>query len=134
MEKPEKDQKQLVDELRVQWRTLWRNRIQDKVRAEGIANLDYSLLSVERGTVIIASRGYQPLDFYEILRQHGVRNADNMVPSNPSVGGWGKFIRSVLRKQRFTRRKRPAPPELNRRKGQQQKKAGKGWLHTRMQQ
>lgn len=132
MEKPKTDRKKLVDELRVQWRTLWRDRIDDKVKAEGIANMDYSLLFVERGTVIIASRDYKSLDFYEILEQHRVHNADNVVPPNPSVGGWGKFVRSVLKKQDFIRREKPAPPELNRKKGQQQKKGGRGWLHIRM--
>jgi hypothetical protein len=132
VEKPKVDREQLVGELVVQWRTLWRDRIDDKVRAEGIANMDYSLLFVERGTVIIAPRDYKPLDFYEILEQHRVHNADNMVPPNPSVGGWGKFVKSVLRKQSFIRRERPAPPELNGKKGQQQKKGGRGWLHIRM--
>jgi len=133
VEKPKINRKQLVDELKVQWRTLWRDRIDDKVKAEGIANIDYSLLFVERGTVIIASRDYKPLDFYEILEQHGVHNADNVVPPNPSVGGWGKFIRSVLRKQSFIRRDRPASLELNRKKEHQQKRGGRGWLHIRMQ-
>jgi len=133
VEKPKIDPKQLVDELRVKWRTLWRDRIDDKVRAEGIANTDYSLLFVERGTVIIATRDYKPLDFYEILEQHRVRNADNVVPPNPSVGGWGKFMRSVLRKESVIRRERPAPPEPNHKKEQQQKKGGRGWLHIRMQ-
>lgn len=134
MEKPKIDKKQLVEQLRVQWKTLWRNRIQDKVKAEGIANLDYSLLFVERGTVITASRDYKPLDFYEILEQHNVRKADNVIPPDLSVGGWGKFVRSVLRKQRVIRGQRPAPPKMNRKKDQQQRKGGKGWLHVKMQQ
>ena len=127
------DWKRLVDELKVQWRTLWRDRIEDKVRAEGIANLNYSLLFVERGTVIIATRDYKPLSFHEILEQHKTHDVDNAIPTSPSVGGWGKFVRSVLSKQkRFTRRNRPAPPEPNRRKDQQRKKGGRGWLHFSM--
>jgi len=133
VEEPKVNREQLVDELKVQWRTLWRDRIDDKVKAEGIANTDYSLLFVERGTVIIASRAYKPLDFYEILEQHRVHNSDNVVPPNPSVGGWGKFIRSVLRKQSFIKRERPAPPEPNGKKEQQRKKGGRGWLHIKMQ-
>ena len=132
MEKLTINRKQLIGELKVQWKTLWRNRIDDKVRAEGIANTDYSLLFIERGTVIIASRDYKPLDFYEILEHHSVRDADNVVPPNSAVGGWGKFIRNVLRKQSFIRRERPAPPKLNPKKEQQQKKGGKGWLHIKM--
>ena len=123
--------KEFVDELRVQWKLLWRNRIDDKVRAEGIANQDYLELFVERGTVIVATRDYKPPDFVEILQQHLSSDVEKMVPPNPAVGGWGKFIRSVVSKQRrFTRRR--AWPEPDRKKGQQRKKGGRGWLHFRM--
>ena len=56
-----------VDDVRAEWRLLWRNRIDDKVRAEGIANRDYSLLFVDRGTVIVATKDFKPLNFKEIL-------------------------------------------------------------------
>jgi len=123
--------KEFVDELRVQWKSLWRDRIDDKIRAEGIANQDYSKLFVERGTVIIATRDYKPPDFVEILEQHISSDAEKLVPPSPAVGGWGKFVRSVLSKQKgFARRL--APPEPNRKKDQQPKKGGRGWLHFRM--
>ncbi len=122
------DWKQLLEELKMQWRILWRDRIDDKVRAEGIANRDYSLLFVERGTVVVATRDYKPLDFVEILKQHKPSDVENAAPPSPSVGGWGKFIRGVISKQkRFTRR-RPAPLEPKK-KVQQLKKGGRGWLH-----
>jgi hypothetical protein len=35
---------------------LWKERFDDKVRAEGVANRDYSSLFVEKGTVIFATR------------------------------------------------------------------------------
>jgi len=123
--------KEFVDELRVQWKLLWRDRIDDKMRAEGIANKDYSKLFVEQGTVIIATRDYKPPDFVEILRQHISSGAENLVPPSPAVGGWGKFARSVLSKQRGLTR-RPAPPEPDHKKDQQLKKSGRGWLHFRM--
>jgi len=123
--------KEFVDELRVQWKSLWRDRIDDRVRAEGIANEDYSRLFVERGTVIVATRDYKPPDFVEILQQHLVSDAERLVPPDPAVGGWGKFMRSVLKKQRGLPR-RPAPPKPRRKKGQQPKKGGRGWLHFRM--
>jgi len=123
--------KEFVDELRVQWKLLWHDRIDDKVRAEGIANQDYSKLFVERGTVIIATRDYKPPDFVEILRQHELSDTDKLVPPNPAVGGWGKFMRSVLSKQKNLTR-RLAPKELDRKKDQQLKKGGRGWLHFRM--
>jgi hypothetical protein len=123
--------KELVDELRVQWKLLWRDRIDDKVKAEGIANQDYSKLFVERGTVIIATRDYKPPDFAEILQQHISPDTERIVPSNPAVGGWGKFVRSVLSKQKGLAR-RPPPRKPERRRDQQPKKGGRGWLHFRM--
>ena len=126
--------KEFVDDLREQWKLLWRNRIDDKVRAEGVANQDYSKLFVERGTVIIATRDYKPPDFVEILQQHmSARDAERIIPPNPTVGGWRKFIRSVMSKQRhLMRARRRAPPEQDHKKGQQLKKGGRGWLHFRM--
>ena len=123
--------KEFVDELRAQWKLLWRNRIDDKVRAEGIANQDYSKLFVERGTVIIATRDYKPPDFVEILQRHISSDAEKLVPPNPAVGGWGRFIRSVISKQRHLIR-RWVPPEPVRKEDQQLKKGGRGWLHFRM--
>ncbi len=123
--------KEFVDELRVQWKLLWRNRIDDKVRAEGIANQDYSKLFVEQGTVIFATRDYKPPDFIEILQQHISSDAQKVVPPNSTVGGWGKFIRTALRKQKHLTRKW-VPPEPDRKKDQQLKKGGRGWLHFRM--
>jgi len=122
--------KELVDELKKQWSTLWRERIDDKVRAEGVANKDYEKLFVERGLVIVATRKFKPLSFSEVLERHKPSDMVDAVPSNPSVGGWGKFIRNVLSRERlFTKRVRPMPPELLRREKQQLKKGGRGWLH-----
>jgi len=122
-----------VEDLKKDWKTMWRDRIDDKVRAEGIANRDYSRLFVERGTIVIATRDYKPPNFVEILEQHKPPDAERLVPPSPSVGGWGKFIRSVLSKQkRFTRRRRPEPG-LGRKKKQQLKKGGRGWLHFEWQ-
>ena len=122
----------VVGDVREEWRVLWRDRIDDKVRAEGIANQDYSLLFVERGTVIIATRDFKPLDLREILRLHEIQNVERVVPPHPSVGGWGKFARTVLDKQkRFRKWKEPAP-RRNREKNLQLKKGGRGWLHCHM--
>lgn len=121
-----------VNELRVQWRLLWRDRIDDKVRAEGVADKDYSSLFVDRGTVIAATRDCKPPDFVEILEKHKPVEVDNVVPPSPSVGGWGKFARTVLsRQERFSRRGRSALPKLRRDKAQPSKKGGRGWLHFR---
>ena len=47
-----KAQKELVEKLKVQWKLLWSERFNDKVRAEGVSVSDYASLSVERGTII----------------------------------------------------------------------------------
>ena len=124
--------KEFVDELRDQWRDLWLNRIDDKVRAEGIAKQDYSKLLIERGTVITATRDYRPLDFFDIVRDYLGYDTEKAVPPNSTVGGWGKFIRSNIQKKKTTTRRRYFPTKPTRKKGQQQKKGGKGWLHTKM--
>ena len=122
--------KELLGELRRQWATLWRERIDDKVRAEGIANRDYDELFVERGLVIVATRNFKPLSLAEVLQKHKSHHMDNITPPAPSAGGWGKFMRDVLsRQKRFTRRVRPVPPEPKRDEKQQRKKNGRGWLH-----
>jgi len=126
--------KKFMEDLKNEWKVLWRDRIDDKVRAEGIANQDYSRLFVVRGTIIIATRDYKPPDFIEILEQHNPPDAERLIPPNPSIGGWKKFIRSVLSKQKhYTARGRPTPTEPDRRKGQQLKKGGRGWLHFQWQ-
>ena len=126
--------KAFVDELRVQWKRLWRDRIDDKVRAEGIAREDFSSLFVDRGTVIVATRDFKPLDFVEVLERHKPSEVPNAVPPRPGVGGWGKFVRDFIGKQRrFTNRGRPIPSNPERKGNQQRKKGGRGWLHFRIE-
>lgn len=127
------EKKQFVEELKKQWKTLWQERIDDKVRAEGISDKDYSQLFVERGTVIMATRKFKPPDFYEILQRHlspDSNNIKDVSPPNPAVGGWGKFVKNALKKQQHrARRKLSESKEPIKKAGQQQKKGGKGWLH-----
>jgi len=125
------EKKKLVGELKQQWKTLWRDRIDDKIRAEGIADKDYSLLFVERGTVIIATRKCEPPDFYEILQQHKLSTDSEIIPPNPSAGRWGKFIRSFMKKQpQFVKqRKTTKRLKTEHKESLQQKKGGRGWLH-----
>lgn len=124
--------KELVEELKKEWRSLWRERIDDKVRAEGIADKDYGMLFVERGTVIFATRKFKMLSFREILQLHGVIDVDRAVGPHPSVGGWGKFIRTVIAPQRSSRLgriKRTRRYFEGEKQKQQLKKGGRGWLH-----
>ena len=122
--------KDIVEELREEWKRLWRERIDDKVRAEGIANADFSNLFVDKGTIIFATRDFKQLSFREILQQHKLVDLDRILPPNPTVGGWGKFIRTVIAKQRSSRRARRAhQDERGEKQRQQLKKGGRGWLH-----
>jgi len=122
--------KEFVEELKKEWKTLWWERIDDKFRAEGIADKDYNRLFVEKGTVIFATRKFKILSFREILQLHGIVDVDRVVGPSPSVGGWGKFIRTVIASQQPTKRRRRARVYFEGEKQKQQlKKGGRGWLH-----
>lgn len=122
-------QKEMVEELRIQWKKLWQERVDDKIRAEGIATADYCDLFVEKGTIIHATRAFKTLNFKEILEQHQIANVDRLIPPNPQIGGWTKFIKVNITNQR-PRRKRRVELYCDEKKEQQQpKKGGRGWLH-----
>ena len=123
-------QKEMVEELRIQWKKLWQERVDDKVRAEGVATADYCDLFVEKGTIIHATRNFKALNFKEILEQHQVENAERFIPPDPQTGGWNEFIKVNITNQR-PRRKRRADFYCteNKREKQQPKKGGRGWLH-----
>jgi hypothetical protein len=121
-------QKEMIEQLRLQWRKLWQERLDDKVRAEGMATADYCDLFVDQGTVIHATRDFKALNFKEILDQHQVINADRYIPPSPQVGGWSKFIKNNITNQPRRRRRADLYREEQREK-QQPKKGGRGWLH-----
>ena len=66
-------QKELVEELRIQWKRLWQERVDDKVRAEGVATADYCDLFVDQGTIIHATRDFQALNFKKSLSNTKLR-------------------------------------------------------------
>lgn len=126
------DVQHLVEGVKEEWKRLWLFRIDDKVRAEGLANREYPLLFVEQGTVIVATRDFRLLSLREILELHLVENSGRYVSPYPSVGGWGKFVRTVVKKQSRTRRWQDSDVRLKKRKKKvtlQAKKGGRGWLH-----
>jgi len=123
-------QKEKVEELKAEWKRLWRERIDDKVRAEGIAKNDFSMLFVDKGTVIFATRNFKMLNFREILELHKIVDVDRFVPPGPHAGGWGKFIRMIITSQKSSSRVRQMRQYLDDKKERQQlKKGGRGWLH-----
>jgi len=123
--------REFVDELRQEWKLMWRSRIDDHVRAEGIADRNYQRLFVDRGLVLLATRRFRPPDFYEILRKHlGDQEAENANPT-PARGGIRKFIRENIttKSPKSTRVDETRAALENMRKRQQKKKGGRGWLH-----
>ena len=120
---------EIVEELRERWRRLWRERVDDKVKAEGIANSDFPKLFVDRGTVIFATRDFKPLSFREILELNSLVDADRFLP-NPHVGGWGKFIRTAIARKKAKKRIAETRRYLDSEKKKQHvRKGGHGWLH-----
>src|SRR4030067_2993811 len=122
-------QKELVEELKVQWKKLWNERVDDKVRAEGVATEHYVKLFVQRGTIIHATRDFKALSFKEILEQNQIANADKFIPPSPQVGGWTKFIKTNITSQRQRRNTRASLYREDKKEKQQPKKGGRGWLH-----
>jgi len=120
--------KEMIEDLKIQWKKLWQERVDDKFRAEGIATDDYSNLFIERGTIIHATRDYKALNFKEILEQHQIVNADRFIPPSPQVGGWTKFIKTNITSLP-RRRKRASLYCADKKEKQQPKKGGRGWLH-----
>jgi hypothetical protein len=125
----EKSGKNLIDEIKQQWKQLWLERIDDKVRAEGMAERAFPLCFVERGTVIVATRDYKPLDLKEILCLNQVQNFEQVMGPPTVVGGWKKFARSVLNNQARSRRFVLDSQQACHTKSLQHKKGGRGWMH-----
>ncbi|MGB9914299.1 MAG: hypothetical protein ACPLIG_00735 [Candidatus Bathyarchaeales archaeon] len=123
--------KELVETLKIEWKRLWSERLDDKVRAEGIATADYRYLFVERGLIIHATKDYKALSFKEILEQHQIANAERYIPPPPQIGGWIKFIKTNITSQQQRSRGKRAQlyREEEQKPKQQLKKGGRGWLH-----
>lgn len=122
-------EKEMIQELKTEWKKLWQERFDDRLRAEGIAVTDYSSLFVDRGTIIHATRDFKALNFKEILERHQLENAERFVQPNPQVGGWNKFIKTEITNQKPQRNKRAASYCPEKKEVQQPKKGGRGWLH-----
>jgi hypothetical protein len=120
-------QKELVAGLKVEWTSLWCERFNDKVRAEGVSIADYQKLKVNRGTIIHATRKCKTLYFKEILKDNFVENPDRYIQPASFEGGWNKFIKTQITSANT--RKRAASYVPIKPKGTP-KKGGRGWLHS----
>jgi hypothetical protein len=125
-------QKKLVEDLKVQWKLLWSQRFEDKVRAEGVSTSEYVALSVEQGTIIHATKDFKALNFKEILQNNLVENPERYIQPDVNTGGWKKFIKTDINTRKSLRNDYSST--LNEKKSekspkQHPKKGGRGWLH-----
>lgn len=114
--------------LKDEWGSMWMERFDDKVKAEGIVVKDYPLLFMDRGVVIFASRDAKAPVFSDVVDYWA---SQGMVYSpSTSEGGWGKFIRTSVKSTTHSRARAYGDRQdkvvsLQR----PQKKGGRGWLH-----
>jgi hypothetical protein len=120
-------QKKVVEGLKVQWKLMWSERFNDKAKAEGVSVHDYVELTVERGTILHASRDFKPMNFQEILRANKIEKPDRHAP-DAAEGGWNKFIQTNVRSRRDV--KSEVCVSVRKSNSQQSKKGGRGWLHS----
>jgi len=121
--------KKIRDELKASWKDLWITRMDDEVRAEGIASQYFPELFTDRGDIIYATRDYKPLSFSDILEKHLPLDIVERINPSPEKGGIRKFIRENISKNQVERRKDPLLEDLGVKKQAQRKKGGRGWLH-----
>ena len=126
----ESSDKIMVERIREEWKQLWIEHIDDKVLAESVAVREFPLCFVDQGTIIVATRDFKPLDLKEIFHLNRIKRAERFVPPPPKVGGWRKFARTVLNKQKRHRSYALENPLPKRMKNSQLKKGGRGWLHN----
>ena len=118
--------RELRRELKAEWDELWKTRHDDKIRAEGVSSNEFEGLFVDLGEVILATRDFKPLSFRDILEAQLGSDVAGRVEPDPAVGGWGKFVKNHLPKQKQVNRERPRrEADLS----QQQRKGGRGWLN-----
>ena len=123
-------QEEFRHKLKEEWTLMWRERFDDRVKAEGIAVQNYPLLFMDRGFVIFASRNAKTPSFSEIVDFWASQGL--IYSPDPSIGGWGKFIRTELRKTIHSRARNFDDSLLKRKdESQQLKKGGRGWLHRK---
>ena len=122
-------EKEKVERIKKQWKLLWLEKLDDKLKAEGMATRDYSALFVEKGTIIYATRNFKFLTIREILKQHQLIDAERYVPIDPQIGGLTKFIKTNITTRGSWRKKEAKVILEKTHERQQRKKSGRGWLH-----
>lgn len=124
--------KKLIEELKTQWKLLWSERYDDRVRAEGVSVNDYAILDIDKGTIIHATKDFKVLSLKQILEKHLVEDPERYIQPDVNTGGWNKFIKTEIT-GKVVKRDRPAfgiQDKCSSRGKQQPKKSGRGWLHA----
>jgi hypothetical protein len=115
--------------VKEEWGLLWTERFDDRVRAEGVSVNDYPLLFMSRGHVIFATRDAKAPSFSQIMEVHASQGL--VYSPDPDVGGWGKFVRTQLRRAAHSRARAFVNGQSKCEKEKQHlKKGGRGWLHV----
>ena len=124
--------KKLIEELKSQWKLLWSERFDDRVRAEGVSVNDYAILDIEKGTIIHATKDFKILNLKQILEKYQVENPERYIQPDVDVGGWNKFIKTEIsgKAQKGNRASSYIAETNASKKRQQPKKNGRGWLHA----
>jgi hypothetical protein len=122
--------KALIEDLKTQWKLLWSERFDDRVRAEGVSVNDYAILDIEKGTIIHATKDFKILTLRQILEKYLVDNPERYVQPDVHVGGWSKFIKKEInaKPKKGSRASAYMADKCPPKKSQQSKK--RGWLHT----
>jgi hypothetical protein len=117
-----------LSRLKDEWGCLWRERFDDRIRAEGVSTRDYPLVFASRGHVIFASRAARAPCFSEVVASYASQGL--VYSPEPNAGGWGKFIQTELRRVSHSRARAFVEGQSKCvKEGQQLKKGGRGWLH-----
>jgi hypothetical protein len=122
--------KALIEELKTQWKLLWSERFDDRVRAEGVSVNDYAILEIEKGTIIHATKDFKILTLRQILEKYLVDNSERYVQPDVYVGGWSKFMKTEInaKPKKGSRAAAYMADKCAPKKSQQSKK--RGWLHA----
>ena len=86
-------------QIRAEWTNLWNEKLEDKLSAEELANRDYHLLFIEKGTVLKATRSYRSPCLEEIIKMNENLLNIKLTGSFSEVVGWRQFSRNILSKQ-----------------------------------
>ena len=123
--------KELVDNLRREWKAMWMSKIDDVVQAESIADKTYEKLFIDRGLILSATRNFKPPEFREILSKYLSSEETERFYPDHIRGGVRKFIREFIVSNKPVRSQREQwiSDIYTMKKKQQSKHGGRGWLH-----